>query len=137
MIFSFTILLIQFFIADHGMRIECSNMLPAESHVRVAIYTQAATFLEDNGVKYYHEQKVNGEQKTELILKDLPYGTYALAIYQDLNHNKKLDVNLVGYPSEPFGFSNNIRPRFKAPSFADCKFDYSATQGLIKIKLIR
>jgi uncharacterized protein (DUF2141 family) len=53
---------------------------------------------------------------------DLPEGEYALAIYQDANRNKILDKNLLGIPTEIYGFSNNARRNFSAPSFQEAKF---------------
>ena len=53
---------------------------------------------------------------------DLPEGEYALAIYQDENKNKILDKNLLGIPTEIYGFSNNARRNFSAPSFQEAKF---------------
>ena len=53
---------------------------------------------------------------------NLPDGEYALAIYQDVNRNKILDKNLLGIPTEIYGFSNNARRNFSAPSFQEAKF---------------
>ena len=53
---------------------------------------------------------------------DLPEGKYAVAIYQDENRNKILDKNLLGIPTEIYGFSNNARRTFSAPSFQEAKF---------------
>ena len=53
---------------------------------------------------------------------DLPEGEYALAIYQDENRNNILDKNLLGIPTEIYGFSNNARRNFSAPSFQEAKF---------------
>jgi uncharacterized protein (DUF2141 family) len=53
---------------------------------------------------------------------NLPEGEYALAIYQDENRNKILDKNLLGIPTEIYGFSNNARRSFSAPSFQEAKF---------------
>ena len=51
----------------------------------------------------------------------LPEGEYAVAIYQDANRNKILDKNLLGIPTEIYGFSNNARRTFSAPSFQEAK----------------
>lgn len=53
---------------------------------------------------------------------NLPEGEYALAIFQDENRNKILDKNLLGIPTEIYGFSNNARRTFSAPSFQEAKF---------------
>lgn len=55
--------------------------------------------------------------------KDLPQGEYAFAIYHDENKNNKLDKNLLGVPTEYYGFSNNARRTFSAPSFEEASFD--------------
>jgi len=62
-----------------------------------------------------------GSQALEFSF-DLAEGNYAIAIYQDVNDNKKLDKGWFGIPTEPYGLSNNFRPKFSAPSFNDCKF---------------
>jgi uncharacterized protein (DUF2141 family) len=63
------------------------------------------------------------EGKTQnYTFDDLPEGEYALAIYQDENRNKILDKNLLGIPTEIYGFSNNARRNFSAPSFQEAKF---------------
>lgn len=53
---------------------------------------------------------------------DIPEGMYAVAVYQDINENKKLDKGWFSIPKEPYGLSNNYRPHFSAPTFNDCKF---------------
>ncbi len=52
-------------------------------------------------------------------------GTYAVAVYQDLNDNGKLDRGWFGIPTEPYGLSLNYRPTFSKPTFDDCKFAFS------------
>ena len=60
--------------------------------------------------------------KIDVMIKDLPYGELAFAIYHDVNNNGKIDKNAIGIPKERYAFSNNIKPTIKAPSFDDCKF---------------
>ncbi len=43
-------------------------------------------------------------------------GKYAISVYQDANKNKKLDKNFWGAPTELYGFSNNPKVSFSAPS---------------------
>jgi uncharacterized protein (DUF2141 family) len=70
-------------------------------------------------------------------VKDLPYGIYALAIYQDENSNGKIDKNFLGIPTEHYAFSNNYKPTVKAPAFKDCQFTYSATTSSVTMTLIK
>ena len=58
------------------------------------------------------------------VFSQLPPGEYSVAAYHDKNDNGKLDKNLVGAPTEDYGFSNDNRTgmRLSAPSFDDTKF---------------
>ncbi len=48
---------------------------------------------------------------------DLPPGRYAIIVFHDENDNGLLDKNLLGVPTEGYGFSNNANSFFSAPSF--------------------
>ena len=56
--------------------------------------------------------------------EDIPPGTYALAVIHDENMNGKLDVNALGVPKEGYGFSNDVKAWFGAPSFEAASFKY-------------
>lgn len=62
-------------------------------------------------------------------------GDYAVAIYHDKNANGELDKRMFGIPKEPYGFSNNFRPRISAPSFGDCKITVGAGGKAISIRV--
>ncbi|MBM6593471.1 DUF2141 domain-containing protein [Microvirga pudoricolor] len=47
----------------------------------------------------------------ELRLRNVKPGTYAIAVFHDLNGNAKLDRNFIGLPNEPYGFSNDVGRR--------------------------
>jgi len=48
-------------------------------------------------------------------------GVYAVAVHHDANANGKMDANFVGIPKEGYGMSNDPRPRFRAPTFAEAR----------------
>ncbi len=52
---------------------------------------------------------------------DIPDGVYALAAYQDINKNGKMDLFL-GIPQEPYGFSNDAQGILLPPSFDKASF---------------
>ncbi|MBX3617140.1 MAG: DUF2141 domain-containing protein [Nitrosomonas sp.] len=49
-------------------------------------------------------------------------GTYAVAVYQDLDSNRKLKKQWNQLPLEPFGLSNNPEQHFGFPRFRDSAF---------------
>ena len=72
-----------------------------------------------------------------LIDTDLPPGTYAVSVYEDLNGNHKLDHNFLGIPREPVGASNNPRSRLGPPRFKQCSFHVGTAPKNIAITLVR
>ncbi|MDC7694380.1 DUF2141 domain-containing protein [Asticcacaulis sp. DXS10W] len=60
--------------------------------------------------------------ETELHFKDLPPGDYCIMLFHDENENGTMDKNLLGIPSEGYGFSNNARGSFGPPKFSQMKF---------------
>jgi uncharacterized protein (DUF2141 family) len=54
---------------------------------------------------------------------------------QDMNDSWAIDKNGLGIPKEPYAFSNDIRPKLRAPSFDDCKFIYSKKENSITVKM--
>mgnify|MGYP003331630805 FL=1 len=61
------------------------------------------------------------DKRSTVVFHQLTPGNYAAAVYHDLNKNQQLDKNLLGMPTEAYGFSNNARAMFSAPSFNDAK----------------
>lgn len=51
-------------------------------------------------------------------------GTYALVVLHDENMNGKLDTSWLGVPKEGYGFSNDAKVAFLAPSFSATSFVY-------------
>ena len=87
----------------------------------VGLFTENDTFLEVP--TYPREIPINNEKSIVAIFDNIPYGTYALSIFHDLNNNGELDANFFRIPKEPFGFSNNYMPRFGPPSFKGASFE--------------
>jgi uncharacterized protein (DUF2141 family) len=64
---------------------------------------------------------------------ELAPGEWAVALTQDTNNNDKLDKNFLGIPTEPFAFSNNVRPHLSAPSFKECEFTVDGPGKVVAI----
>ncbi len=57
---------------------------------------------------------------------NLPAGTYAVAVFQDLKGTHHLETNMVGMPTEPTGTSNNVSASFGPPDFKAASFPVDA-----------
>lgn len=73
-------------------------------------------------------------QETMSATFQIPAGTYAVAIFLDINHNGQLDTNFFGAPVEPYGFSQNRLFTFRPTSFEEAAFELKATT-VIEIRL--
>lgn len=58
----------------------------------------------------------------KLIFENVPEGTYAAAVFHDIDDNGELKRNFFTIPKEPVGFSNGQRIRLGAPGFQKCSF---------------
>ncbi len=113
-LFSTTLLQAQF----QSIVVHVSQIHPIEGELSVALYNKAADFPHHRKVYKAKTPKVNASTMS-VRFDSLPQGTYAIAVYHDRNANKKLDKNMLGAPTEPYGFSNNARRLMSAPSFEE------------------
>ena len=135
--FLLTFLLFFGFLETHAQtfNLKLSNV-KSTAVLRIAFYKKENKFPDEGKFAFAKEFKPTKTGDITLTFTDIPAGEYALAIYQDSNGNKKLDTNMLGYPKEPFGFSQNIKPRFSAPAYEECKIAFNANNTTFSIKLI-
>ena len=62
-------------------------------------------------------------------------GRYAITVYHDKNDNRRFDKNWLGMPKEAWGVSNNVRPRLRAPRFAEAMLDLEVGEQLVEIRV--
>ena len=120
--------------APAQLSVEITHLTQSGGTLRVALYKPGAKFGKTTP-DFYKNSPVN-QSGDQVVSFEVPPGTYAIAVYHDLNDNNKLDRNLIGYPKEPFGFSNNYRPTVAAPDFEDCAFQLPEKGTSISIRLI-
>ncbi|RMF01430.1 MAG: DUF2141 domain-containing protein [Bacteroidetes bacterium] len=90
--------------------------------LNLALFPRAGNFPEIDTDTYTARIEVTAQTMTYRFT-NLPRGRYALAVYQDLNNNGKMDKNLWGVPTEPYAFSGGAVAKWKAPDFADAAFE--------------
>lgn len=88
-----------------------------QGEVRAAVFDKAEGFPRGTPLRTATAPAVQG--KATLQFTGLPPGNYALTAFLDENSNSKLDNNLFGLPTEPYGFSRNARGMAGPPPFAD------------------
>jgi uncharacterized protein (DUF2141 family) len=63
--------------------------------------------------------RANAAMKSAVVLTNLDPGQYTIILFHDENGNGKLDKNALGVPTEPYGFSNNVREFLGPPNFEE------------------
>jgi uncharacterized protein (DUF2141 family) len=72
----------------------------------------------------------------QIIFTNVPVGDYGVVAFQDIDKNKELKSNFVGYPTEPIGFSNDAKIKFGPPAFDDARVKVESNKTLtLTIKL--
>ena len=121
-------------VASSSITVVVSQLESTESAVKLYFYNVRESFLKPKQYAFMKVVRPDGQNRITLPV-ELANGDWAVAITQDTNNNDKLDKNMMGIPTEPFAFSNNVRPRFAPPAFEDCKFTVSGPGKVVSIVL--
>jgi uncharacterized protein (DUF2141 family) len=63
-------------------------------------------------------------RRATCVFPNVKAGSYAVAVWHDVDGDRHFDTNWLGIPSEPVGTSNNARGRLGPPRFKDAAFDF-------------
>ncbi|OBX24951.1 uncharacterized protein (DUF2141 family) [Gelidibacter algens] len=116
------------------LTLHIQNIESGKGKIIIGVFNTDKDFLKDGVAVKNYTVDVNSANET-FVITDLPKGVYAISLYHDENSDNKFNRNFLGIPKEGYGFSNNVKPRFSAPSFEDCKFSLT-TDLEMKIKVI-
>lgn len=121
---------------QHPLTLIIDNLASPDAPVQIGFYNRSNKFLDTTDQLKRYVFTPNGEILTAHIT-DLPYGEYAFALFQDLKRKGKIARNLLGIPTDPYAFSNNVKPKLKAPKFDDCCFEYSDKEHTQHISMLK
>lgn len=119
-------------IEQGNVLIEIENIKSSKGTLIIAAFDSKENFLK----KPYTSKMVQAKTgDLSVLIKDLPYGKYAISIIHDENENGELDKNGIGLPKECFGFSNVSMGLFGPPAYKDVQFEVNETQVEVKVKM--
>lgn len=102
----------------------------------VELYHDPENFLNKKGRT--KRIRIPAEEEQHVVCFDLDKpGTYAVAVYHDVDGNRKLNKKWNMMPAEPFGLSNNPELRLGFPAFSDAAFTTGDLGADITIELQR
>ena len=120
--------------STEAVTVTVSALVSTTSTVKLFFYNTRAGFLKSGQWAFSRAVKPEGKREIALSI-DLPRGEWAVSLTQDMNNNNKIDKNFLGIPTEPYAFSNNVRPTVAAPDFNECKFLVDGPGKVISIML--
>lgn len=82
------------------------------------------------GKEYRGEYLSADASELSCNFENVETGIYAVSAYHDKNGNFLLDKNFFGVPLEGYGFSNNVRGVFSAPSFSDASITINSDENI-------
>jgi len=104
----------------HSIFITVEGIRCCEGVLRLAVYNDAAYWLSETDIVRGRLGFIQSETQ-QFEVHGLPEGRYAIAAFQDLNNDSKLNRKFFVLPKEPYGFSNNVG-RYGPASFNKAAF---------------
>ena len=116
------------------VNVEISEINAPKGLMSIGLYSDEKGFP-DKGKEYKGKDVEVTDQTVAYTFKDVPFGTYAIAIFHDTNSNSKLDKNFLRIPKEGYAFSNNVFGVLGLPPvFKDASFKLAGNKT-VKIKI--
>ncbi len=118
---------------EYQLTLKVTGIKKIKGELVIGLYNNQKAWLKKG--KEFSKKTIKITAKKESIVFDnIPAGNYAISLFHDENMDGKVNKSLIGIPKEGYGFSNNVKPRLKAPSFKHASFTLS-NDTTIQIKL--
>lgn len=121
--------------ADLSIRV--TGLANSSGKVAVAVYARADGFPNEHAKAIQTAMLPIDENSKSAgaVFPGLPAGEYAVAAFHDHNNSGKLETSFFGVPAKAYGFSNNLRPRMRAPTFDEARFTLPEAGARITVEL--
>ncbi|MEI6767105.1 MAG: DUF2141 domain-containing protein [Bacteroidota bacterium] len=115
------------------LRVFVKGIRSDNGNLRIALYNTKGTYMGDTP---FRTAIIPVDASEEIAtFKDIPYGSYAVAIIHDENSNGELDKNTLGVPKEGYGFSNDAMGQYGPPEWMQSSFTFQDKESLKLITL--
>ena len=107
-----------------NLTVRISNIELDGSKIYIGVYDDESSFKQKMGAAD-SITIISKASPQEVLFKDIPSGDYAIAVFQDINDNGKIDLGKLKIPTEPVGISNYSISKSKLPpTFEKAKFTF-------------
>ncbi|MCY4129219.1 MAG: DUF2141 domain-containing protein [Gammaproteobacteria bacterium] len=112
--------------------IKIKNVKDDTGTVYIAIWTDEESWPDG---KPFRELNTTAELDVTTVRVEIPEGTYAVSVYQDVNDNGEMDYNALRMPKEPWGVSNDAPARFGPPKWKRMIFEVGSEPFTAELSL--
>ena len=134
LVLAFFMLLIPSAVAAADLNVHIKGLRNTNGQILVGLFNHENTFPSKKA-EYKGLIVKPVDVKAGGVFKDVPQGTYAVAIIHDENTDGKLGTNFLGIPNEGYAFSNNAKGTFGPPSFNDASFPMGTEDEYVSINM--
>jgi len=114
------------------LELKVENVKSPGGDIRIAVYGSPADYRK-SAVREIKAAAAG--DPVSIRIAGLPAGDYAIALFHDRNGNEKLDSNLMGIPTEPYGFSGTQRNLMGPATWEQAKFSVAPDGAAVTVKL--
>lgn len=130
------------------LRVTVEGIRSTRGIVLIGVYDTARSFLravdaaDEPGFLVDPERfgavalRANKARESGVVFTNLQPGRYAVVVLHDENGNGHLDKDFLGFPTEPYGFSNGAEGFLGPPSFSDAAMALGPGDSAVRIGLI-
>lgn len=115
------------------LTVKVENVSPKGGVLSLALFT-AKNYHDDDHPTLSRDVEAIAPGTT-VTFEGLTPGLYAIKMMQDVNRNGRFDTSWIGFPEEPYGFSNDAEPFLGEPPFRRTHFRVAPGANTITIHL--
>lgn len=117
------------------LTIQINNVKSPEGIIWIGIYDADNYMIKEKAIIEGLDVSTTG--KLSMNIPALDFGTYAIALFHDINGNGELDQNFIGVPLEPFAFSKTPKSKWRLPKFEEIQFRFNQNGQVVQTQLKR
>ncbi|MDM1072232.1 DUF2141 domain-containing protein [Empedobacter brevis] len=125
----------QIVMAQIDVKLSITNLKKMKGNLAIEFYRNVENYTKGQNAFKKLYVPVADIDKYETVFKDIEPTFYAVKVFLDTNNNKKLDKSFLGVRKEPYGFSKNLDPILREPTFEEAKVEMTEENNTILIKL--
>jgi uncharacterized protein (DUF2141 family) len=110
--------------SQYKLDVEISGLRSNKGNVMLQLFDSTQKVIKE-------EMSQIKDFKCLISIENLSAGRYAVRYYHDENVNGKMETNLVGKPTEGYGFSNNVIGKFGPPPFEKWLFKIDGDKKIV------